>query len=116
MADKGVEHRPTPESRKLVAELYACGIKQHRIAERFDISLNTLNKHYKKELDDNKEEMASELNKSLYIDALEGNQQAREFWLKCQARWSYAKNEDDAKKEQIQLTLMEKIVKKLEEK
>ncbi len=52
-------HQPTDESRLLVKELYAAGVSRARIAERFGISDETLNKFYVEELDNSKERMAS---------------------------------------------------------
>jgi hypothetical protein len=92
------EHVPTDESRLIVKELYAAGIQKLRIAERLGIAEKTLIKHYVLELEDNKENMIAALSKNLYQDALNGSQQAREFWLKCQARWSYAKPPEEDKK------------------
>ena len=91
------EHTPTPAQRLLVKELYACGIKKERIAERIGIHLETLNKKYKLELEDNFENMVNQLATNLYRDAVEGDTKSREFWLKTRARWSYAKDVEDEK-------------------
>lgn len=107
------EHRPTDESRLLVKELYAAGIQKLRIAARFGISDETLNKYYSAEMDDSKDVMISALGKNLYNDAINGDEKAREFWLKCQGRWSYAKSPEDSEKDNKQLTLLEKVIDKL---
>jgi hypothetical protein len=106
-------HYPTDETRKLVKELYAAGIPRERIAKRFEIDADTLNKHYKAELDDAKDKMTSDLGTGLYMDAINGDAGAREFWLKCQGRWSYAKAAEDSEKDKQQLSLMEKLIDKL---
>lgn len=106
-------HHPTEETRRVVKELYSAGIPRERIAKRFDIDLNTLEIHYRPELDEAKDCMTSTLGTGLYMDALNGDQGAREFWLKCQGRWSYAKPPEDSEKDKQQLSLMEKLIDKL---
>lgn len=105
-------HQPTEQSRLIVKELFAAGITKARIAERFDLNEKTLNKHYRAELEENKESMAAALAKNLYQDALDGNAQSREFWLKCQARWSYAKPPEEEKANKMD-ALLEKLIDKL---
>lgn len=109
----GLEHKPTDESRLIVKELYAAGVTVARLAERFDIHEETLRKHYREELEDSLENMNSTLAKGLYADALSGDKAAREFWLKCRARWSYAKAPEDTAKDEKTQTLMEKLIDKL---
>ncbi len=105
-------HIPTDENRTIVRELYAAGICQERIAERLDIDPKTLRLHYRDELDNTKENMISALSKNLYQDALNGDKDSREFWLKCQGRWSYYKPPEQDKSAQV-VTLLESIVDKL---
>lgn len=113
MGDKGVEHRPT-ELTKAKVEAFTCaGFDQERIAAYLDISVPTLTKYYKDELIKSKMEKTSALEKNLYKDALEGNSQSREFWLKCQGGWSYCKNDAEAKKDEKQLSLMELLINKI---
>jgi SOS response regulatory protein OraA/RecX len=106
-------HSPTLAQREICRELYACGISKARIAERFGIDQDTLAKHYVEELDNNKEHMVGALAKNLYQDALNGDEKAREFWLKCQGRWSYAKPPEDTERDKQQTTLMERLIDKL---
>jgi len=104
-------HEVTDETRIIVRELYSAGIPRARIASRLDINEKTLNKHYKAELDETKDAMTARLGSNLYQDALAGKEGAREFWLKCQGRWSYAKPDDD--KKDATTSLLEKIIEKL---
>lgn len=113
MADKGVEHVPTVESRAKVLGFACAGFTQERIANYFDIAVNTLRKHYKYELEDAKLDRTMQLGDNLFKDALEGDKQSREFWLKCQGGWSYAKSQEDKDKDDKQITLMEKLIDKL---
>ena len=106
-------HEPTEEKKLIVKELYEAGIPRERIAKRIGISADTLNKHYEEQLDKSKDEAISKLNKSLYCRAIDGDQKASEFWLRCQARWSYAKADEDIEKDKQTQTLMEKLIDKL---
>lgn len=106
-----IPHEPTEETRLIVKELYAAGIKQHRIADRLEIDQKTLTKYYKPELDDSFELMVNAVAKNLYQDALNGNEKSREFWLKTRARWHYAVDKDD--KTDVTNTLLEKLIDKL---
>jgi hypothetical protein len=113
MAIKGVKHIPTEETKIIVKELYAAGIPRVRIADRLDIDESTLNIHYKAELDHTKDQMTAALATGLYAKALEGNQAAQEFWLKCQGRWSYAKPPEDKERDNKVDALLEKLIDKL---
>lgn len=113
MADKGVEHVPTVESRAKVLGFACAGFTQERIANYFDISVTTLRKHYKYELDDAKLDKTMALGNNLYKDALEGDKEDRMFWLKCQGGWHYTKPPEDTSNDAKQLTLMEKLIDKL---
>lgn len=105
------EHEPTEETRKLVRNFYAAGVPQSRLAEHIGITEVTLRKHYRKEMDLNLDGMTSELATNLYQDALAGDKQSREFWLKTRARWSFAKPEDE--KKSATDSLLEKLIEKL---
>lgn len=105
------EHKPTEAQRKLVRDMYAAGVPQSRLADHLDINEITLRKHYRAELDLNMDGMTTALGSNLYQDALSGDKQAREFWLKTRGRWSYAKPEED--KKSTTDTLLEKLIDKL---
>lgn len=106
-------HEPTDESRQKVADLSCNGFTQADIADHLDIDEKTLRKHYRKELSNTKREKALKLGNNLYQDALNGDKQAREFWLKCQAKWSYAKPQEDVDREKKIESFMEKVMDKL---
>ncbi len=107
------EHRPTDETKLIVKELYAAGVQRARIAKRLGIVEETLNKHYEEELDNSMELLINNLAKSLYQRAIDGDEKAAEFWLKCRARWAPAKSEEDIEKDKRQTSLMEKLMDKL---
>ena len=106
------EHIPTEETREKVVEFSCAGYNQQQIGDYLDIDEKTLRKHYRNELDKAKMEKTIALSGSLYRDALAGNEQAREFWLKCQARWAYAKPPEEEKKTHME-SLLEKLIDKL---
>lgn len=105
------EHEPTPEKRQAVADFYLAGIPQARIASHLGINETTLVKYYRNEMDKNLDTMTTGLAKNLYQDALAGDKQAREFWLKTRARWSFARPDDD--KKSVTESLLEKLIEKL---
>jgi hypothetical protein len=91
--------------------MYAAGVPQSRLADHLGINENTLRKHYRDEMDLALDGMNTALSGTLYRDAIAGDKQAREFWLKTRARWSYAKPEED--KKSTTDTLLEKLIDKL---
>lgn len=108
-----IEHEPTLESRAKVAGFACAGFSQAQIATYFDIDEKTLRKHYRDELDKSKMDKTMLLGNNLFQDAVNGDKQAREFWLKTQGRWSYAKAPEDNAREEKQVALLEKIIDKL---
>jgi len=84
---QGKEHIPTDESRKLVRSLSAVGIRYIDIAQKLDISDDTLVKHYKKELEDGRIDANASIGQTLFQQAKEGNTSAAIFWLKTRAGW-----------------------------
>lgn len=106
------EHKPTELTRERVMRLYSAGVPQERIAEHLDIDATTLRRHYRAELDATVDEMTAQLGSNLFQDALQGDKQSREFWLKCRAKWSHAKPPEDDKKSTTD-TLLEKLIEKL---
>jgi plasmid maintenance system antidote protein VapI len=104
-------HEPTDILRGKVIGFSCAGFTQAQIADYLEIDDNTLRKHYRYELDHAKMDKTAALANSLYRDALEGDKDDRQFWLKCQAKWSYAKPEED--KKTVTDTLLEKLIDKL---
>lgn len=103
-------HVPTEETRQKVIDLSCNGFSQLDIADYLDIDDKTLRKHYKVELGNAKKDKTIKLGNSLYNDALAGDKQAREFWLKTQGRWSYAKPQEESSiGEQIGKTILEQL-------
>ena len=89
------KYEPTDESRALVRDLYAAGIRQERIAEHLEIDPTTLRKYYRNELDISFEKMIGGMVSNLFQDAMNGDKQSREFWLKTRGGLYFAKAPDE---------------------
>lgn len=84
---QGKEHKPTDDSRKLVRSLSAVGIRYVDIAQKLDITDDTLVKHYKKDLEDGRIDANASIGQTLFQQAKDGNTSAAIFWLKTRAGW-----------------------------
>ena len=84
---QGKEHIPSDESRKLVKGLSAVGIRYIDIAQKLEITDDTLRKHYKKELEDGRIDANASIGNTLFNQAKNGNTSAAIFWLKTRAGW-----------------------------
>ena len=84
---QGVEHIPSDDSRKLVRNLSAVGIRYVDIAHKLNIGDDTLVKHYKRELEDGRIDANAAIGQTLFQQAKEGNTSAAIFWLKTRAGW-----------------------------
>ena len=81
-------HSPTTKSREEVSLLTAFGVRQEDVADMLNITLPTLHKHYKEELNLGAVKANARVSKTLYRMALSGkNTEATKFWLRCRARW-----------------------------
>lgn len=83
-------HEPTPASRKQVEALAAYGIPQDAICKVVGVSLPTLHKHYRDELDTAMSKANARVAESLFKKATgDGTQSvtAAIFWLKTRAGW-----------------------------
>jgi hypothetical protein len=81
-------HKPTKKTREDVAELVSFGNTQEQIAQFLDISVDTLVKYYRRELDTALTSSNKKVGRNLFRKAVEDNDlQAQIFWLKTRARW-----------------------------
>jgi hypothetical protein len=83
-------HEPTPALRKQVEALAAYGIPQEEICKVVGVSLPTLHKYYRAELDTAMSKANARVAESLFKKATsEGPQSvtAAIFWLKTRAGW-----------------------------
>ena len=84
---QGVAHKPTEDTRKMVKNLSAVGIRFEDIASKLDITDDTLRKHYRKELDEGRIDANASIGTTLFQQAKNGNTAAAIFWLKTRAQW-----------------------------
>lgn len=80
-------HVPTEKSRAEVLALAGFGTKHEDIATYIGITLKTLYKYYRGELDTGLIRSNGAIAKTLYNLAIGGNASACMFWLKCKAGW-----------------------------
>lgn len=78
------DHVPTYVDRQRVCDLVMCGTPKYLIAEVIDIDEMTLNKHYPKELKTAKCEAILRIGKTVYQQALDGNEKSQALYLKTQ--------------------------------
>ena len=78
---------PTPENRLLVGQLAGYGLTETQIAACLGVTQETVSHHYSEEMRVGRAKGISEVTKSLYRLAIEGNLGAAIFYLKCQAGW-----------------------------
>lgn len=82
------QHEPTEFTRRLVADYSKFGIPQEKIALCLEICVDTLAKHYRRELDLSTDAANVEVANKLYNRAIEQNDLAAQiFWLKTRGGW-----------------------------
>ena len=80
-------HEPTEAMRKTVSLHATVGRRQETIAEVLGISVDTLQRYYRSELDTSRERANAQVGGALYNKAMGGDTTAMIFWLKTRARW-----------------------------
>jgi len=78
-------HQPTKDLRERVKAYAAFGLQQENIAKLLKISLPTLHKYYREELDVGLDEANAAVAQSLFQAARGGSVAAMCFWLKTRA-------------------------------
>ncbi len=106
-----VQHYPDPKSRVMVRDLVVLGVNQDKIARYLDISVDTLAKHYRQELDEALYDALAPVAKTAIQMAQAGNTKMIELVLKYRAGW--AKMVDEDKSKDVTNTLLEKLIDKL---
>jgi len=81
-------HDPTDVQRREVSAYAAVGTPHHSIAKLVGLSIKTLLKHYRDELDTGKARANAQVGKTLFQQAIGGNTTAAIFWMKAQAGWT----------------------------
>lgn len=80
-------HQPTDETRQKVQLHGMVGTRQEVIAEILGISVDSLQRHYRKELDLARDQANASVGGALYKKAMAGDTASMIFWLKTRARW-----------------------------
>ena len=84
---QGKEHIPSEDSRKLVKNLAAMGVRYVDIAHKLTINDETLRKHYREDLESGRIDANAQIANTLFQQAKKGNMTAAIFWLKTRAGW-----------------------------
>ena len=98
-------HKPTAVTREKVFDFKSFGVTNEEIANYLDISIETLTKYYRTELNKAVLDANASMAKSLYQNARDGDTTAQIFWLKTRGRWRsedskiLAESNDDLKAE-----------------
>jgi hypothetical protein len=82
------DHKPTPETRKLVESSSGLGLPHESIGVLVGIDDKTLRKHYRTELDMGKAKANGQIAKTLFTKATSGDTTALIWWTKTQMRWA----------------------------
>jgi hypothetical protein len=80
-------HQPTDATRQTVSLHATVGTRQEVIAEILGISVDSLQRHYRSELDTSREKANANVGGALYNKAMKGDTASMIFWLKTRARW-----------------------------
>lgn len=81
-------HEPTEKTRAEVTSLVSFGIPQEDICTYLGITIKTLEKHYRYEIDTAVTRANGQVANALYTKAVKGKDvTAMIFWLKTRARW-----------------------------
>ena len=82
------QHEPTEKTRAEVTSLVSFGIPQEDICTYLGITIKTLEKHYRYEIDTATTRANGQVANALYNKAVKGKDvTAMIFWLKTRARW-----------------------------
>ena len=81
-------HVVTDENKKLVAAYMIAGLTQEQAARSLGISVDTLAKHYRHELDNAHADAVAGVGGTLFQKAMAGDTASAIFYLKTRGRWS----------------------------
>lgn len=97
-------HRPTEATRQTVQLHATVGTRQEVMAEILGISVDSLHRHYRDELNTSREKANASVGGALYKKAMSGDTTAMIFWMKTRARWKETvdiSNEDGSLKPEV---------------
>jgi hypothetical protein len=103
-------HEPTDKTRGEVSALVSFGNTQQEIADHLGISIDTLDRKYRDELDNSIIRANAKVASRLFRKATEGDDLgAMIFWLKTRAKWR-EKDDDSGPTKKIVEMLIDKLV------
>lgn len=107
---KSKPHEPTDKTRAEVAALVSFGNTQEEIAGYIGISIDTLERKYRDELDNSVVRANAKVAAKLFRKATEGDDlSAMIFWLKTRARWR-EKDDTPSVSDKIVEALIDKLI------
>lgn len=113
-------HKPTDATRQTVQLHATVGTRQEIVAEILGISVDSLQRHYRSELDTSREKANAAVGGALYKKAISGDTASMIFWMKTRARWRETvdiSNEDGSLRPEITSTaILEALRRKYAEK
>lgn len=108
---KTAPHEPSDKTRAEVAALTSFGNTQEEIAAHLNISVDTLARKYRDELDNALMRANAKVAAKLFRKATEGDDlSAMIFWLKTRAKWREKDSEDRNRLESKVEQLIDKLV------
>lgn len=80
-------HKPNKDTRKTVEAMTGYGIPQDEICRVVEVSLPTLHKYYRKEIDTGATKANAKVVESLFQNCMAGNVTGQIWWTKTRMRW-----------------------------
>jgi len=103
-------HEPSDKTRAEVGALTSFGNTQEQIADHLGISVDTLTRYYRDELDNSVVRANAKVAAKLFRKAAEGDDlSAMIFWLKTRAKWREKDEEGVTNKKLVEM-LIDKLV------
>ncbi len=103
-------HVPNDKTRAEVGALTSFGNTQEQIADHLGISVDTLTRHYRDELDNSVVRANAKVAAKLFRKATEGDDlSAMIFWLKTRAKWREKEEEQTPANKMFQM-IIDKLV------
>ncbi len=78
------KHEVTEENKRIIKALVAYGVPYAEVATQLQISVDTLSRHYKLELETAKAEAVAKMGEGVYRRGIDGSIQDAHFYLKTQ--------------------------------
>jgi hypothetical protein len=94
---------PTTKLRREIEAFASYGATEEIIARVVGIPLSTMRKHYRDELDLGHAKANAQVAGFLFAAAKKGSVPAMMFWLKCRARWSEPRTDEQPGKKELAL-------------